>query len=1729
MWIIVIRNPMHTDLSMDNGTCDDFSVEVAELNEKYLMADGLMLSAHNRKVLNSLLLKIDREFELLFSRTSLWPDSVNLPGTNVTKGTLKQSKREFDDRVEEWFCSADKIAEELSVNGNSCKTGKNERLMKSRSKSSKNSVFTSTSSSLSLKRKEGQVKLKLALYAKELEEVKQVEEIEAQQEIAKAKAAAREALEKSEAAARKAEAVAREARRKSEQREKERNLKLAMAEKKAWDEVSQKTSSSSTTYATTTTDELESEFEAHILQTTTQKFTTKPLLLRNDKKNKNKQSRLEPAAITMNNCFPTPYSKADKSNFDLPFWPGCRPNFASYPSQNVNPPVPVVTINSPAEKREPLRNSDARREPMPRDERPVNNNFNLQPPARYFGLPTPKFEIDKFDGDPLKYNTFIRSFDNHIAPKLSHDDMRLLYLLQYCTSQISQTLEHLVNETDGNGYQKARYSLFERFGQPHIVACSCEQKILDNPRIKAKDFEGLQSFSLLLEKSLIMMKEMGDFSSLSSFSTIKKILDKLPEKVQEEWVKWAFIIQKQCGRHAKFPDLVEFIREQTSLANSLYGKLHVTPVVQQKQMPYTKKSASFGTFSKASPKQSSSCLMCKKQNHSLSSCKEFKELSRYKRLEVLKRNRLCFKCLKPDHVANDCTLDKECGIDGCRSKRHHELIHKFIDLSKSDKSDDAQPTKSMCAAVSNVKSPTSSNTYLMTVPVRVSHGTKEVYTNALLDSGSQKSFCELSLAEALNVEGPVSRIPVQTLSSGVQGKVIEGMVVSLSVSSLCKDETIELSEVLTVEKIPIEAAESMSEETLRKFDHLHDLSFPELKDKTVGLLIGIDTPAALRPLDCRFGEDGGPEAVRTPLGWVLYGPAESSSLKGNDVSCFNIALCDVNDNFPSPHEFVLKGELTNDNSREDRVAHEILKNAEIVKGHFQVPLLWRNSNAKLPNNRMMAQTRLQSLKRRLDHNNELKQKYVSVMQSYVDHGWAEKVEDEEPVSSFCWYLPHHPVVNPRKPEKLRIVFDCAAKFMGISLNNMLMSGPDFFNRLDGVLTRFRADTFAVVSDIESMFHQVRVDPKDRDALRFLWWKDGDTTKPPDVFRMTVHLFGASSSPSVASFCLKEVAKRFGDEFSSNTVQLIARNFYVDDFLASVSSVAEGTAVTTETREILAKAGFNLTKWLSNNKEILNSVPVDQQAKCVQSPILNQSVTERILGVAWDVGNDEFYVRINCQEKPFTRRGVLSVAHSLFDPLGFVAPTLIMPKVLLRELCDKEWDEPLTSDQQTKWEIWLNSLSYLEKVKIPRCFKMPESCEASYELHHFCDASLVAYGSVAYLRSVNKSGNFHVAFLMGKGHLSPKPSTTVPRLELLAAVTAVRLDRLLRRELPFLINQSMFWTDSAAVLQSIYNNRKRFPVFVANRLAEIERCSQVKNWRHVPSKLNPADEISRGVSPEKFSKFNIWLSGPPFLTESSENWPQQFDGEKNMSSDDIFLMEKVSAFSVSIANSPEIEPTQRFVEYFSSLYLLKRATAWLLRFIKALPSKVSKASLGIAKGMVTVEELRHAELQLVKYVQNQQFGDVISKLSEKKSLSKKVCSVAMLKLNPILCEGVVRVGGRLSSAPVDFSLRHPVILPKESHFTDLVVRQYHESSGHPGYNGTLSSLREMYWIERGSSAVKKITMAVGTSRGNVSGQKRSCTLGDLANQRRSYQTPHCKTVLDCSMQRSHRRRYSSLAE
>ena len=141
----------------------------------------------------------------------------------------------------------------------------------------------------------------------------------------------------------------------------------------------------------------------------------------------------------------------------------------------------------------------------------------------------------------------------------------------------------------------------------------------------------------------------------------------------------------------------------------------------------------------------------------------------------------------------------------------------------------------------------------------------------------------------------------------------------------------------------------------------------------------------------------------------------------------------------------------------------------------------------------MAEKRLNLLERRLEKNKVLQEKYKDAVEDYIAQGHARKISLHQ-VPRSVWYLPHHSVIHPQKPEKTRVVFDCAAKFRNTSLKEQLLQGPDLTNNLAGVLLRFRQEQIGLTADIEKMFHQVRVSPQDTCALSFLWWPGGDLSK-----------------------------------------------------------------------------------------------------------------------------------------------------------------------------------------------------------------------------------------------------------------------------------------------------------------------------------------------------------------------------------------------------------------------------------------------------------------------------------------------------------------------------------------------------------------------------------------------------------------------------------------------------------
>ena len=180
--------------------------------------------------------------------------------------------------------------------------------------------------------------------------------------------------------------------------------------------------------------------------------------------------------------------------------------------------------------------------------------------------------------------------------------------------------------------------------------------------------------------------------------------------------------------------------------------------------------------------------------------------------------------------------------------------------------------------------------------------------------------------------------------------------------------------------------------------------------------------------------------------------------------------------------------------------------------------------------------------------------------------------------------------------------------------------------------------------------------------------------------------------------------------------------------------------------------------------------------------------------------------------------------------------------------------------KTEWQIWRSKLPVLEDIEVRRCIK-PVGFEKTVEssIHHFSDASEDGYGQASYLRLVNDQAEVHCILLMGKARVSPLKCVSIPRLELVAATLSVKVGLLLR-QLEMKIDKEYFWRDSKVVLGYINNTRKRFKIFVANRIQFIRDHSDVSQWRYVPTSDNPADESSRGLDGIKSSKSKRWFEG-----------------------------------------------------------------------------------------------------------------------------------------------------------------------------------------------------------------------------------------------------------------------------
>lgn len=321
----------------------------------------------------------------------------------------------------------------------------------------------------------------------------------------------------------------------------------------------------------------------------------------------------------------------------------------------------------------------------------------------------------------------------------------------------------------------------------------------------------------------------------------------------------------------------------------------------------------------------------------------------------------------------------------------------------------------------------------------------------------------------------------------------------------------------------------------------------------------------------------------------------------------------------------------------------------------------------------------------------------------------------------------------------------------------------------------------------------------------------------------------------------------------------------------------------------------------------------------------------------------------------------------------LAPFTIRAKILLQDMwtAGLEWDKELTEPLTRSARAWFDELKEL-KVRIPKCLMEKGKSVATVTLHTLVEASEAAYGAVVYARYCYEDGSISTNIVAAKTRVAPSKATSTPRLELMRAITGVRLSTRISKVFELKPSQTVFWSDSLNVLWWVRGRSREFKPFVANRVGEIQTYSSPEQWRNVPSKLNPADILSRGMKASDLVECDRWWRGPEFLHQSESLWPTKILNDKHTEYDEmkapIRLQKGSSTQQTSADTSSEsvfitvvndkvdfpVHPTK-----YSSWVRLKRVLAWVNRFI----ANCSKRKEQRLTRELISDELKRAEIQL----------------------------------------------------------------------------------------------------------------------------------------------------------------------
>ena len=1090
-------------------------------------------------------------------------------------------------------------------------------------------------------------------------------------------------------------------------------------------------------------------------------------------------------------------------------------------------------------------------------------------------------------------------------------------------------------------------------------------------------------------------------------------------------------------------------------------------------------------------KPSKICKKCLKNNHVLQDCYRFKKDSVKERWRFAKEKNLCFQCLDDFHPGKSCSVNDACTVEAC-TRRHHSLLH-FTPANENEVETVQSLFSKTKFACANSKENTATDKIMPSaiVTIHAENGNVKPIRIAF-DTMCQDSFIREETALELGMEfGKDLRMDISGFGEKVctmqTGRVSFGLSRSRRNG---KDRPVG-KDIFVVDALvrpgkicaPLEPIDI----DWGKCTHLNGLDIadelPHL-DSAIDVLIGVNhylklvTGSLIRhPTD-----DHVPAAMETVFGYVLIGvnqrskSMESKPFCKQKIGCMFVQTRDRTNLEETVEKFwSLESIGIHDSKRvltiEERYAMDQFERSIEFKGdRYSVKLPFRKDAPKLESNFESAKRQLLSIERRLKSNETLKQNYQKAMDDYERLGFARKATEDE-IKEFSkgpqYFIPHHAVVREESVStKTRVVFNASSPDKnGNSLNDCLLSGPALQPDLNQILLRFRVRKIALMADIAKMFCQTQIDPSDYRYQQYLW-KKLDCNSEPDRYIMTRVMFGLKPSPFLA---IGSVNHHLNQNCMKEKYPLgcvTASDIYVDDYCGGANSVPETIELAHQLREVFLEGGWKMTKFVSNSESVMNSIPAeDRLSTAVVDFEDHQLGFAKALGIGWNVAEDVFEIRVSeALSKPLervTKRSVLSKVCQVYDVFGFYAAFTIRAKILIQSF----WELKISWDDELPGDLNSAFRQWESELLKLNQIKVTRLMLASDDIPGVCE--LVAFADAS-----EKAYGCIVYLRVAKenGELDVKFVMSKARVAPRKSKTLARLELIAVLLAARLMRYIMDALERLVKFSGI-----RFFTDSTITLSWIRKSSAF--WK--PFVANRVQEIHDLFDPNLFFYVKSAENPADFLSrgmpaESLKENELFWKGPAWLSLPEIGTCDEEPPDETQECQCEAKMPKVLVVETTCTQHVLLSRYERFTKIVRILAQilKWRKIIPKTEDGHLTTDDCKVAEQFLIRNVQKQHFSEEFEEL---RTVGKVNSKSDLISLDPVLDgeNDLILVGGRLNYSYLPEVSKHQIILPSRDTFTEKLIMHFHVLYNHAPIETTLCIVREKYWIIHGRREVRKV--------------------------------------------------------